>query len=76
MNESQSDSSAEILRSARSAHLGQLVQFDRLLKQTFVLGLQSHFTDDSSGVPSKLIYDSGLDRRGWETGVRLRAVQS
>ncbi len=46
------------------AHFSQLVEFNRLLKQAFVLGLLSHFTDDSSGVPCKLIYDSRLERRG------------
>lgn len=53
------------------SHLCQLVQSDRLLKQAFVLGLESHFTDDGSRVAGKLIYDSRLEgRRGEEITVR------
>ncbi len=64
--------SAEIT-GENSAHFGQFVEFDRLLEQALVLGLLSHFTDDSSGVPSKLIYDSRLERGG-ETRVRQSTV--
>lgn len=54
-----------------ASHLCQLVQSDRLLKQAFVLGLESHFTDDGSRVAGKLIYDSRLEgRRGEEITVR------
>lgn len=52
------------------AHLGQLVEFDGLLKQALVLGLQSHFTDHVFGVPGELIYDSRLEGGGEEIRVR------
>lgn len=48
----------------RAAHLCQLIESDRLLKQAFVLGLESHFTDDGSCVPGKLIYNTRLEERG------------
>lgn len=47
----------------RAAHFCQLEEADCFLKQAFVLGLKSHFTDDSSGVPGKLIYNSRLDEK-------------
>lgn len=60
----------------KSAHLGQLIEFDCLLKQAFVLCFKSHFTYDSSGVPGKLVYDSRLKVGGREEiSVRLRIKQ-
>lgn len=60
----------------RCAHLGQLIEFDRLLKQALVLSLKSHFTDDGSGVPGELINDSRLEGgRGEKIRVRPRILQ-
>lgn len=54
-----------------ASNLCQLVQSDRLFKQALVLGLESHFADDGSGVASKLIYNSRLEeRRGEDIAVR------
>lgn len=58
----------------RSAHLGQLVESDCFLKQTLVLSLYSHFTDDGSGVTCKFIYDSRLERGGEKR--RMSVLQS
>lgn len=62
-------------RTDRSAHLGQFEEFDRLFKQALVLGLQSHFTDDGSGVPGELIYDSRLQGGGEKNRVRLGVLR-
>lgn len=56
------DSAAVDANTSSCAHLGQLVEFDRLLKQAFVLRFKSHLTDDRSGVTGKLIYDARLER--------------
>ncbi|TNN68257.1 hypothetical protein EYF80_021579 [Liparis tanakae] len=57
------------------AHLGQLVEFDSLLEQALVLGLQSHFTNDDFGVPGELIYDSRLEGGGEEIRQQPQLVQ-
>lgn len=54
---------AEDANPSSCAHLGQLVEFDRLLEQAFDLRFESHLTDDRSGVAGKLIDDARLERR-------------
>lgn len=42
------------------SYLGQLVQFDSLLKQSLVLGLRGYLGNDGPSVSSKLVNHAGL----------------